>query len=109
MVRQDSVVRLRPLLRPAQAFREEPSDRLVRAPWLAAACGLAIIAAGGAFGLDALKGIGVVVAFIGGALYTAIQVRAAMRSPEQPPIEPETGTDDDHRTPPGEAGSPRRH
>lgn len=79
------------------------------APWLAGAGGLAIIAVGVVLGLDALKAIGVLVAFVGGALYVAVQVRAAVRSPERRPIESETGSGDDYQAPPGQSESSRRH
>ena len=91
-------MRLGPLLRPGQAFREEPSDRLAAAPWLLLAGGLAVVAVGAASGLDALKAIGVIAAFIGGGLYVAIGVRAAARPSEQQATKPTSDTGDDSAT-----------
>ena len=92
-------MRWRPLLRPAHAFRDEPSDRLLRAPWLAGACGLALIAAGGLAGIGALTAIGVLVWFVGGALYLAVLVRAAGRSPNHAPAKSEAGAADQGERP----------
>ena len=91
-------MRLGPLLRPGQAFREEPSGRLAAAPWLLLAGGLAVVAVGAAFGLGALKAIGVIAAFIGGGLYVAIGVRAATRLSERQPTKSTPNTGDDSPT-----------
>lgn len=45
---------------PGGVFREEPSGRLVRAPWLLIAVGLALFSAGLLFDVDGLKGLGVI-------------------------------------------------
>lgn len=68
---------------PGPAFREEPSDNLVRAPWLLIALGLALFFVGLVFALSALKVLGVIVALVGGALFQAVLSRADACSSEQ--------------------------
>ena len=52
----------------------------MRAPWLTMGFGLILIIAGMVFGIDALRGIGVIVGLLGGGLYMLVLARADRRS-----------------------------